>query len=131
MDNKEQATKHMEFAVTTNRDALVLNYEGYRYMTKREYNNTNGWKCQPRPCTTSLSLSRKPDSYICASSSARKVVLAAALSRMNNNACEETLPIPQIYAQEIIKAAVNHPDSNTGVFISEAGTELSKITFSF
>ncbi len=49
--------KSMEFT-TTNRNALVLNYQGYQYTIKREYKNTNEWRCRLRPCTTSLSLCR-------------------------------------------------------------------------
>ena len=94
----------MEFT-TTNRNALILNYQGYQYTIKREYKNTNEWRCRSRPCTTSLSLCgdnksivREPGVHTCASRSPRKVVLDEALSRMKKRATEETLPIPQIYS---------------------------------
>ena len=53
----------MEFT-TTNRDALVLNYEGYQYTLKRENKNSNEWRCRSRPCTSSLSLCRDNKSII-------------------------------------------------------------------
>ncbi|CAM2724926.1 unnamed protein product [Rotaria socialis] len=112
----------LEFT-TTNRNALVLNYQGYQYTIKRQYKETNEWRCRQRPCTTSLSLCRanismirEPSHHTCTQSSPKKLVLDEAISRMKKRAGEETLPIPQIYSQEIIKVRVNNPDMNTGTF---------------
>ena len=71
----------MEFT-TTNRDALVLNCEGYQYTLKRENKNSNQWRCRSRPCTSSLSLCRDnksiirpPGTHTCTSFLAEKIVL--------------------------------------------------------
>ncbi|CAF1596186.1 unnamed protein product [Rotaria magnacalcarata] len=113
--------KSLEFT-TTNRNALVLNYKGYQYTIKREYKIMNEWRCRRRPCTTSLSLCRnnisvirEPGHHTCIPHSPEKLVLDGALSRMKKRANEETLPIPQIYSQEIIKLRVNNPDMATGI----------------
>lgn len=110
----------MEFT-STNRDALVLNYEGYQYTLKRANKNSNEWRCRSRPCTTSLSLCRDnksiirpPLNHICTPFSPEKVVLDQAVSIMKKRAAEETLPIPQIYSQEIVKLRVNNPGLCTG-----------------
>ena len=102
----------MEFT-TTNRDALVLNYEGYQYTLKRENKNSNEWRCRSRPCTSSLSLCRDnksiirlPGTHTCTSLLAEKIVLDQAVARMKKRAAEETLPIPQIYSQEVVKVLI-------------------------
>ncbi|CAM4973721.1 unnamed protein product [Rotaria socialis] len=59
---------------------------------------------------------REPSHHTCIQSSSKKVVLEEAISRMKKRAGEETLPISQIYSQEIIKVPVNNPDMNTGTF---------------
>ncbi|CAF3094502.1 unnamed protein product [Rotaria socialis] len=112
----------LEFT-TTNRNALVLNYQGYQCTIKRQYKDKNEWRCRQRPCTTSLSLcranismTREPSHHTCIQSSPKKLVLEEVISRMKKRAGEETLPIPQIYSQEIIKVHVNNPDMNTGTF---------------
>ncbi|CAF4325392.1 unnamed protein product [Rotaria socialis] len=53
----------MQFT-TTNRGALVLNYQGFQYTIKREYTKNNEWHCRARPRTTSLSLCRDNKSII-------------------------------------------------------------------
>ena len=102
----------MEFT-TTNRDALVLNYEDYQYTLKRENKNSNEWRCRSRPCTSSLSLCRDnksimrpPGTHTCTSLLAEKIVLDRAVARMKKRAAEETLPIPQIYSQEVVKVLI-------------------------
>ncbi|CAF4938575.1 unnamed protein product, partial [Rotaria magnacalcarata] len=59
---------------------------------------------------------REPSHHTCTQSSPKKLVLDEAISRMKKRGGEETLPIPQIYSQEIIKVRVNNPDMNTGTF---------------
>ena len=112
----------MEFT-TTNRDALVLNYEGYQYMLKRENKNSNEWRCRSRPCTTSLSLCRDnksivrpPGSHTCNPYLPEKIILDQAITRMKKRAAEETAPIPRIYSQEVVKIRVANPDLCTGEF---------------
>jgi len=112
----------MEFT-TTNRCALVLHYEGYEFTLKREYKTTNEWRCRRRPCTTSISLCRENKSVIrqpvvhtCTRPFPKKRVVEEAICRMKQRATEETLPVPQIYPQEIIKTRLNHPGLHTGTF---------------
>ncbi|CAF5022869.1 unnamed protein product, partial [Rotaria magnacalcarata] len=94
----------------------------YQYTIKREYKIMNEWRCRRRPCTTSLSLCRnnisvirEPGHHTCIPPSQEKLVLDGALWRMKKRANEETLPIPQIYSQEIIKLRVDNPDMATGI----------------
>ncbi|CAF4434315.1 unnamed protein product [Rotaria socialis] len=112
----------MQFT-TTSRSALVLNYQGFQCTNKREYKNSNEWRCRARPCTTSLSLCRdnkliirEPGVHICAPNLQKKVVVEEAVTRMKQRAMEETFPIPQIYSQEIIKIRVDNPTMDTGTF---------------
>jgi len=112
----------MEFT-TTNRDALVLNYENYQYTLKRENKNSNEWRCRSRPCTTSLSLCRDnksiirpPGTHTCTPFLPEKIILDQAVTRMKKRAAEETLPIPQIYSQEVVKVRVDNPGLCTGEF---------------
>ncbi|CAF4431548.1 unnamed protein product [Rotaria sp. Silwood2] len=112
--------KSIEFT-TTNRNAPVLHYQGYQYTIKRNYKTTSEWRCRRRPCTASLSLSlgkdsiiREPGDHTCQYSSPESVVVEKAICRMKKRATEETLPIPHIYAQEIIKIRIDHPQMNTG-----------------
>ncbi len=44
----------------------------------------------------------------------KQIVLDQAVSRMKKRAAEETLPIPQIYFQEIVKVRVDNPGLSTG-----------------
>ncbi|CAF3119123.1 unnamed protein product [Rotaria sp. Silwood2] len=113
-------SKSIEFT-TTNRNAPVLHYQGYQYTIKRNYKTTSEWRCRRRPCTASLSLSlgkdsiiREPGDHTCQYSSPESVVVEKAICRMKKRATEETLPIPHIYAQEIIKIRIDHPQMNTG-----------------
>ncbi|CAF3003323.1 unnamed protein product [Rotaria socialis] len=85
----------MQFT-TTSRSALVLNYQGFQCTNKREYKNSNEWRCRARPCTTSLSLCRdnkliirEPGVHICA---------------------------PNLQKKEIIKIRVDNPTMDTGTF---------------
>ncbi|CAF2563274.1 unnamed protein product [Rotaria sp. Silwood2] len=112
--------KSIEFT-TTNRNALVLHYQGYQYTFKRKYKNTNEWRCRRRPCTTSISLCRdnksiirEPDQHTCSPSSPQKIIVEKAVSRMRQRAAVETLPIPQIYSQEVVKNRIGKPDLDTG-----------------
>ncbi|CAF4487600.1 unnamed protein product [Rotaria sp. Silwood2] len=112
--------KSIEFT-TTNRNALALHYQGYQYTFKRKYKNTNEWRCRRRPCTTSISLCRdnksiirEPDQHTCSPSSPQKIIVEKAVSRMRQRAAVETLPIPQIYSQEVVKNRIGKPDLDTG-----------------
>ena len=123
----------MEFT-TTNRDALVLNYEGHQYTLKRENKNSNEWRCRSRPCTTSLSLCRDnktivrpPSSHTCNPLSAEEIILDQAIARMKKRAAEETVPIPQIYSHEAVKIRVANPDLSTGEFFPLLGSIDSRL----
>ncbi|CAF1496921.1 unnamed protein product [Rotaria sordida] len=112
--------KSIEFT-TTNRNGLVLHYQGYQYTFKRKYKNTNEWRCRRRPCTTSISLCwdnrsiiREPDQHTCGSSSPENIIVEKAVSRMRQRAAVETLPISQIYSQEVVKTLIDNPDLDTG-----------------
>ena len=108
---------------TSNRNELVLNYQGFQYTKKREYKHSNEWRCRARPCTTTLSIGREdssiirePGSHTCSPPSLEKVVVDEVICNMKKRAREETLPIPQIYSQEIVKIRVANPDLATGTF---------------
>jgi len=122
----EQATNvinNMQFT-TTIRDELVLSYNGYQYTKKRSYVYNTEWRCRTRPCTTTLSLRRSDNSihrgpgvHSCVPlPTSHKVVIDEAIANMKKRAREETLPIPQIYSQEIVKVRVNNPGMETGTF---------------
>ena len=106
---------------TTNRNTHVLNYQGHQYTIKRKYKNTNEWRCRRRPCTTSLSLCRdnrsiirEPGQHTCTISSPEKIIVEKAVSGTKKQAATETLPISQIYSQEVVKTRVDNPDMGTG-----------------
>ena len=106
---------------TTNRNTHVLNYQGHQYTIKRKYKNTNEWRCRRKPCTTSVSLCqdnrsiiREPGQHTCTISSPEKIIVDKAVSGMKKQAATETLPISQIYSQEVIKTRVDNPDMGTG-----------------
>jgi hypothetical protein len=108
---------------TSHRNELVLNYQGFQYTKKREYKHSNEWRCRARPCTTTLSIRRDDNSIIrepaphtCTPSSSEKFVVDEVISNMKKRAQDETLPIPQIYSQEIVKIRVANPDLATGTF---------------
>ncbi|CAF4332865.1 unnamed protein product [Rotaria socialis] len=111
------------YFTTTNRNALVLNYKGFQYTLKREHKDNNEWRCRTRPCTTSLSLShdsksiiREPDVHTCIPHSSEEFIVDATVARMKKRAAQETLPIPQIYSQEIAKIRIDNPTLDTGSF---------------
>ncbi|CAF2164513.1 unnamed protein product [Rotaria magnacalcarata] len=112
----------MQFT-TTSRSAPVINYQGFQYTSKQEYKISSEWRCRARPCATSLSLCRdnksiilEPDVHICTPNSQKMVVVEEAVICMKQRTMEETLPIPQIYSQEIIKIRVGNPTMDTGTF---------------
>ena len=79
-------------------------------------------------CTTSLSLChenksiiRKSDVHTCIPKSPEKFVAEAAIARMKKRAAEETLPIPQIYSQEIVKIRIDNLALDTGSCFSIIG----------
>ncbi len=72
-------------------------YTDYQYTIKREYKNTNEWRCRRRPCTISLSLCRnnisvirEPGDHTCTPPSPKKRFVEEAISRMKKRANEET-----------------------------------------
>ena len=116
------------YLTTTNRNALVLNFKDFQYTLKRKHKDNNEWRCRARPCTTSLSLChenksiiREPDVHTRIPKSPEKLVAEAAITRMKKRAVEETLPIPQIYSQEIVKIRIDHPALDTGSFFPLLG----------
>ena len=111
------------YFTTANCNVLVLNFKGFQYTLKRKYKDSNDWRCRARPCTTSLSLChenkaiiREPGVHTCIPKSPEKLVVGAAIARMKKRAAEETLPIPQIYSQEIVKIRIDNPALDTGSF---------------
>ena len=116
------------YFTTTNRNVLVLNFKGSQYTPKRKRKDSNEWRCRARPCTTSLSLChdnkstiREPGVHTCIPKSPEKFVAEAAIARMKKRAAEETLPIPQIYSQEIVKIRIDNPALDTGSFFPLLG----------
>ena len=117
-----QKPLHMYFT-TTNRNALVLNFRSFQYTLKRKHKDSNERRCRTRSCTTSLSLChenkliiREPDVHTCRPKSPEKLVSEAAVARMKKRTAEETLPIPHIYSQEIVKIRIDNPAFDTGSF---------------
>ena len=116
------------YFTTTNRNALVLNFKGFQYTFKRKHKGSNEWHCRARSCTTSLSLChenksiiREPDVHTYRPKSPEKLVSEAAIARMKKRTAEETLPIPHIYSQEIVKIRIDNPVFDTGSFFPLLG----------
>ncbi|CAF4475684.1 unnamed protein product [Rotaria sp. Silwood2] len=57
---------------------------------------------------------REPDQHTCSPSSPQKIIIEKAVSRMRQRAAVETLPISQIYSQEVVKTRIGKPDLDTG-----------------
>jgi hypothetical protein len=105
------------------RSKPVLNFEGYQYTKKRENKTMNEWRCRNRGCSSSLStcskdlkIIRHPPAHDCQSINGTKSVIYESITRMKTRACEETVPIPQIYSQQIVKTRIEHPGLPTGLF---------------
>jgi hypothetical protein len=105
------------------RSKPVLNFEGYSYRKKRENKTKNEWRCWDRRCSSSLStcskdvtLNRPPSVHTCEAISDTQSVIDESVTKMKQRAREETIPIPQIYAQEIDKTRIKHPGLPTGLF---------------
>ena len=116
------------YFTTTNRNALVLNFKGFQYTVKRKHKDSNEWRCRATPCTTSLSLChenksiiREPGVHTYIPKSPAKLVAQAAIARMKKRTAEETLPIPQIYSQEIVKIRIDKPALDTESFFPLLG----------
>ena len=116
------------YFTTTNLNASVLNFKAFQYTLKRKHKDSNEWRCRARPCTTSLSLYHENKSIIresgvhtCIPKSPEKLVAEAAIARMKKRNAEETLPIPQIYSQEIVKIRIDNPALDTRKFFSIIG----------
>ena len=119
----EREPAHTMHFTTTLRNELVLNYGGYQYTEKRKTKHSNEWRCRARPCTTSLSVRRadnsivrEPGAHTCTPPLANKMIVDEAISKMKKRAQEETMPVPQIYSQEIVKVRINNPGMETGSF---------------
>ena len=122
------------YFTTTNRNALVLNFKGFQYTLKRKHKESNEWRCRARPCTTSLSLChenksiiREPGVHTCIPKSPEKLVAEAAIARMKKRPAEETLLIPQIYSQEIVKIRIDNPALDTGSFLFHYWVILTQV----
>jgi hypothetical protein len=105
------------------RSKLVLNFEGYQYTKKRENKGMNEWRCRDRGCSSSLStcskdlkIIRHPPAYYCQSINGTKSVIDESITRMKTRVREETVPIPQIYSQEIVKTRIEHSGLPTDLF---------------
>lgn len=105
------------------RSKPILNFEGYQYTKKRENKKINEWRRRDRDCTSSLStcskdqtITRSPSGHTCQSISNTKSIVDESITRMKSRAREETVPVPQIYAQEIVKTRIEHPGLPTGLF---------------
>jgi hypothetical protein len=119
----ERESVHGVNFTTTQRNEQVLNYGGYQYTSKRQSKHSIEWRCRARPCTTSLSIRREdnsivrePGAHTCTPPLANKIVVDEAISTMKTRAQKETMPIPQIYSQEIVKVRINNPGMETGSF---------------
>jgi hypothetical protein len=104
------------------RSKPVMNFEGNQYTKKRSNKTMNEWRCRDRRCSSSLStcskdltIARSPSAHTCQSINDAKNVIDESVTRMKIRAREETVPIPQIYSQEIVKTRIEHPGLATGL----------------
>ncbi|CAF1528365.1 unnamed protein product [Didymodactylos carnosus] len=96
------------------------NYKDHQYTKKREHKTCNEWRCRDRSCTSSISLCsqdqliiRENTSHTCTANT-KRVIIDDVIGRMKKRAREETIPIPKIYSEEMIKARVENPGLATG-----------------
>ncbi|CAF1338309.1 unnamed protein product [Didymodactylos carnosus] len=99
----------------------VLNYKDHQYTKKREHKTRNEWRCRDRSCTSSISLCsqdqliiREKTSHICTANT-KEVIIDDVIDRMKKRAREETISIPKIYSEEMIKARVENPGTIFGM----------------
>ncbi len=107
----------------------MLNFEGYQYTNKRENKTMKERRCRNRGCSSSLptcskdlKIIRHPPAHDCQSINDTKSVIDESITRMKIRAREETVPIPQIYSQEMVKTRIEHPGLPTGLFFPTLGS---------
>ncbi|CAF0975728.1 unnamed protein product [Didymodactylos carnosus] len=105
---------------STEKDKPVLNHNGYQYTKKRANKTNNEWRCRDRTCSSTISLCtddvrilRNESAHTCQPDTT-KVLIDIAVDNMKKRAREETLPIPKIYSQEVVRARVASPGLATG-----------------
>ncbi|CAF1104305.1 unnamed protein product [Didymodactylos carnosus] len=98
----------------------ILNHNGYRYTKKRVNKKNNQWRCRDRTrsstislCTDDVRILRNESAHTCQPDTI-KVLIDIAVDNMKKRARKETLSIPKIYSQEVVRARVASPGLATG-----------------
>ncbi|CAF1523255.1 unnamed protein product [Didymodactylos carnosus] len=106
---------------STEKDKPVLNHNGYQYTKKRANKTNNEWRCRNRTCSSTISLCtndvrilRNESAHTCQPDTTKVLIDIAVDNMKKRGNREETLPIPKIYSQEVVRARVANPGLATG-----------------